>query len=58
MPVTAISQWPEAYCRKKLQNCFTAGNEGKLSASNVNGLSPSVLGSWRLMDVNKPHNLA
>jgi hypothetical protein len=55
MPISAISQWPEAYCRKKLQNWFPAG---KLSDSNVNGLYPSVLGSWRLIDMNKPHILA
>jgi hypothetical protein len=32
MPISAISQQPEAYCRKKSENWFPAGNAGKLLA--------------------------
>jgi hypothetical protein len=39
MPISAISQWWEAYCHYKSPNRFLAGSVGKLSAINVNGLS-------------------
>jgi hypothetical protein len=39
MPIFSISQWREAYFCYKSQNQFPAGNAGKFSAMNVNGLS-------------------
>jgi hypothetical protein len=38
-PISAFSQQREAYCRYKSQNWFPAGNAGKLSAMDLNGLS-------------------
>jgi hypothetical protein len=55
-PLSAISQWREAYCRYKSQNRFPAGNAGKLSALDLNGLS--VICSGRPIELDKPHILA
>jgi hypothetical protein len=47
-PISAISQWWEAYCRYKSQNQFPAGKGGKLS----------VICSGRPIELDKPHILA
>jgi hypothetical protein len=39
IPISAISQWWEAYCCYKSQNRFPVGTAEKLEARNVNGLS-------------------
>jgi hypothetical protein len=46
MPISAISQWRETYCRHKSQKRFTAGNAGKLSDKNVNWLSAISFLQW------------
>jgi hypothetical protein len=58
MPISAISQQREAYCSYKSKNRFPAGNPGKLSARNVNGLSAVSSCSRSPLDMDKPHLVA
>jgi hypothetical protein len=54
-PISAISQLQEAYCCYKSQNRFPAGNAGKLSAVDLNGLSTISYCSGRPIELDKPH---
>jgi hypothetical protein len=47
MLISAISKYREAYCRYKLKNCFRAKNAGKLSATNMKGLSVISSYQWQ-----------
>jgi hypothetical protein len=58
MPVSAISQERESYCRKISQNRFPAGNAGKLLAVNVNRPSITSFFKRESMDMDKPHLVA
>jgi hypothetical protein len=55
MPISAISQQREAYCRHKSQNRFPAGNAGNLLAMNLSGLSAISLCSGSPIELEKPH---
>jgi hypothetical protein len=57
MPISAISQQREAYFRYKSQNRFPAGNAGKLSLMDLNGLSAVSYSQRAPTELDKPHIL-